>query len=225
MAGKKDQQKSFHNPFKQLKGLSVSDAPQPPQKPPRAKETPPPAPAREPDDDALFAEEMARLGLDAPPPPPATEEPSRDEEAPPEDAPEAPPASDEDLFLDALQGMDTVFRDELPFPEAAPPQPSRMKLLRRGRLHPEARLDLHGLTRAEALTRVNYFLDNAVYQGQKIVLIITGRGKSSGEEPVLRAAIERYLAHDAGAWVSEWGRAPRHYGGEGALVVFLKGRT
>jgi DNA-nicking Smr family endonuclease len=57
----------------------------------------------------------------------------------------------------------------------------------------------------------------------KTVLIVTGRGKSSGAEPVLRAEVERYLNHDAGAWVSEWGRAPRQYGGEGALVVFLKG--
>jgi len=56
------------------------------------------------------------------------------------------------------------------------------------------------------------------------VLIVTGRGNRSDGEAVLRTEIERYLAQEAAAWVTEWGRAPARYGGEGALVVFLRER-
>lgn len=217
MAGEKDKDKPFHhNPFRNLKGLCVSA---PPVKKPEKEAGPLPAspPAAE-DEETLFAEEMARLGVERP-----TEVPTGPAEPGGEEREGEPPRSDEALFLEALQGMDTVFEDELPSPDEAHRPPRRMKLLRRGRLLPEANLDLHGLTRDEAREKVRYFLDNAVYQGKRTVLIVTGRGKGSGGEPVLRAEMERYLTHEAGAWVVEWGRAPRQYGGEGALVVFLKG--
>lgn len=98
-----------------------------------------------------------------------------------------------------------------------------MRQLRRGLVRPEARLDLHGSTRAEVLEKVRLFLEDAVYQRKKVVLIITGGGKNSSGEPVLRREVERYLSRDVKAWVVEWDRAPRRLGGDGALVVFLKG--
>jgi DNA-nicking Smr family endonuclease len=113
-----------------------------------------------------------------------------------------PAATDRELFLDALKGMDTVFEDAFP-PEEEVQQvlPRRMKLLRQGRLVPEAKIDLHGLTREEARTKVGYFLEDSVYQGKKTVLIVTGRGKGSGGEPVLRAEVERYLSTEGGVCV------------------------
>lgn len=228
MSGRKSRDKSVGgiksfqaNPFKKLKGFAASA---PPEKDPEKKgKTAAPPPAGE-DDATLFAEEMSRLGVkrgreekSAPPGKVSGEE---------DGAASVPAATDRELFLDALKGMDTVFEDAFP-PEEEVQQvlPRRMKLLRQGRLVPEAKIDLHGLTREEARTKVGYFLEDSVYQGKKTVLIVTGRGKGSGGEPVLRAEVERYLATGAGEWVSEWGRAPRWYGGEGALVVFLTGKS
>ncbi len=120
--------------------------------------------------------------------------------------------------------MEAVFTDELPEEVEPSATPRRMKLLRAGKLVPEAELDLHGLDRVRAREKTRYFLEDAVYQGKRTVLLITGKGHGSAGEPVLRKEMERFLARDAGAWVSEWGDAPRRYGGEGALVVFLRGK-
>lgn len=227
MAGKKNRDKSVDgtksfqaNPFKKLKGFAVS---MPPKEIPEERNNPAEAlPAGE-DDASLFAQEMGRLGVsrDKEEEIVPTGEAAREEDrvAP------APAVSERELFLDALKGMDTVFEDSFPTEREVQAPPRRMKLLRQGRVAPETKLDLHGLTREEARMKVRYFLDDSVYQGKKTVLIVTGKGKGSGGEPVLRAEVERYLATEAGALVSEWGRAPGRYGGEGALVVFLKGNS
>lgn len=206
------------NPFKQLKGFAVSGEELP------APVTKPQVKVEELPEEELFAHEMERLGVKeqrAAIPGRALPPEAAKEEGP---APSRPPTDDRELFLHALGQMDAVFRDEFPEEPQLRAQPARMKQLRQGRLTPQAQLDLHGLTRETALERVGFFLQDAVYQGWCTVLVITGQGKRSEEGPVLRAAVERYLAEDGGAWVAEWGRAPARYGGDGALVVFLKAR-
>ena len=96
-----------------------------------------------------------------------------------------------------------------------------MKQLERGELQPAGTLDLHGLTRDEALARSRAYLAHAARQGWPVVLLVTGKGLHSQEGPVLRREVERLLAaaHDL---VLEWGVAPRRHGGSGALAVFLK---
>jgi DNA-nicking Smr family endonuclease len=135
-----------------------------------------------------------------------------------------PAVEDRELFLSALGEMTTTFRDELPTPSAPLSAPRRMKQMRQGRLVPEAEVDLHGLTRAEALDKVGHFLARSAVQGLKTILLITGRGRGSGGEAILRDAVERLLTEETGKLISEWGRAPKQFGGEGALVVFLKNR-
>lgn len=54
------------------------------------------------------------------------------------------------------------------------------------------------------------------------LLVITGRGLHSEDgEPVVRFETESYLSR-CSAMVAEWGRAPKDYGGEGAIFIFLK---
>lgn len=211
-----------NNPFKLLKGLS-------------ALETAPPAVLAKPqvpvkvqeemlDDDALFEAEMGLLGVSA--------SPDREEgkEIPVCDPPRrvAPlaiprePQTEQELFLSALGGMDVRFADELPEEEVGQSPSKRMKLVLKGKLLPERKIDLHGLTREEALSRVEFFLGDAHFQGCKLVLVVTGQGRSTGREPVLRVSVEKYLRGKGAELVGEWGRASRHLGGDGALVVFLK---
>lgn len=130
---------------------------------------------------------------------------------------------EEALFLEALGQMDTTFRDELPSSEPpAQAVPRRMREFIRGRRIPDAEIDLHGLNREQARQRVAYFLDNCCFQGHQTALLITGRGRGSEQQPVLRGEIENFLNGPGRRWAVEWGRAPKRYGGEGALVVFLR---
>jgi len=130
--------------------------------------------------------------------------------------------SDLNTFLDAIGSMEKVFKDEwcgdVPDKRAVP---RRMKQLERGQLKPEDQLDLHGMTIDEATAKALFFLQNAIFQGFSTVLLITGKGLHSEGGPVLRSAMESFL-NEKKEQVVEWGVAPRRYGGEGALVVFLR---
>ncbi len=220
---KKQSTKNFQNsPFKGLKGIAVAADNV------SVDKNPAPLPTSEPlveDDAAAFEREMALLGVN-----PRTQD-DRQREVEPvvadlavEKDEKTVELTDDELFLDSLGQMDSVFRDEIPQGEEVAAAPRRMRQLRQGKLAPEAKLDLHGLNRQEARDKVRFFLEDATFHGLKTVLIITGRGKGSSDGPVLRQFMESYLSREARAWVVEWGRAPARYGGEGALVVFLKGR-
>ncbi|PLX85851.1 MAG: hypothetical protein C0614_04195 [Desulfuromonas sp.] len=135
---------------------------------------------------------------------------------------------DRELFLEAAGTMDTLFRDE--YPEDEPDasrersQGRRLRQLARGRLQPQAELDLHGLKVVEASSKARFFLEDAVHQGFHCVLLITGKGLHSDDGPVLRLAMERLL-EERRDLVVEWGSAPRRLGGDGALAVFLRNKS
>jgi len=94
--------------------------------------------------------------------------------------------------------------------------------LRRGALRIDLELDLHGLTREEALASLERFVAGAYNRGQKAVLVITGKGNNSPEEPVLQGAVAGWLRDRGKGMVAEFSPAPRQMGGSGAFVVFLK---
>jgi len=89
--------------------------------------------------------------------------------------------------------------------------------LRRGRLEPEARIDLHGLTQDSAYRALLRFLSRAQADGQKLVLVITGKGG------VLRAQLPLWLGQaDVRALVAGVNEAHVKHGGAGAFYVALK---
>jgi len=97
--------------------------------------------------------------------------------------------------------------------------------LRRGDHRPEARLDLHGQTREEALRAVERFVLRSRAEGLRAVLVIHGRGQNSeAGEPVLRPALQEWLASAAAtrAGVMAFAPAPARAGGTGATVVLLR---
>jgi len=98
--------------------------------------------------------------------------------------------------------------------------------LRRGRVTIEGRLDLHGMTQAEAHRRLFAFLARARDDGRRTVLIITGKGSHlEGGEGVLRRAVPRWLNEaPVRDWIKGFSYAARQHGGEGALYVLLKRR-
>jgi DNA-nicking Smr family endonuclease len=97
--------------------------------------------------------------------------------------------------------------------------------LKRGQHPVEARLDLHGLTQAEAHRALAAFLYQARAAGKRCVLVITGRG--SGKERqgggVLKSAVPRWLDEPAfRPHVLAIATAQPRDGGSGALYVMLR---
>ena len=113
-----------------------------------------------------------------------------------------------------------------------PPAPSLVPLGRklkkrvaRGTEGIDGRLDLHGLTQAEAHHALLRFLRQGQERGARIVLVITGKGRSgdTGERGVLKRQVPMWLRlPEFRACIVGFEDAAHGHGGEGALYVRLK---
>jgi DNA-nicking Smr family endonuclease len=89
--------------------------------------------------------------------------------------------------------------------------------MKRGRLEPEARLDLHGHTQDSAHRAVVRFLQRGQAMGARVVLVITGK---SG---ILNRQFKLWLAQgEMKPLVSGVSAAHKRHGGAGAYYVLLK---
>jgi DNA-nicking Smr family endonuclease len=93
--------------------------------------------------------------------------------------------------------------------------------LKRGRYPVEARLDLHGMTQAEAHRALTGFVARARGTGRRCVLVITGHGRISGG--ILKSAVPRWLGEPEMRrhLLAITPAQPRH-GGTGALYLLLR---
>lgn len=124
--------------------------------------------------------------------------------------------------VDKLQ-LDVRFADSIPEEEELRPLAgNRLRQLKRGIVQLDRQLDLHGLTREEALFALSPFLQAARQAGEKAALIITGKGHHSTEGPVLQQVVAGWLRDQGRDLVSEYAPAPRELGGSGAFVIFLR---
>lgn len=102
--------------------------------------------------------------------------------------------------------------------------PRLVRKLRAGEVPVEARLDLHGLTRARADRAVAGFVAASRAARRRCLLIIHGRGLHSGDDgPALRDAVREALTigGQAGS-VLACCAAPARLGGPGATLVLLR---
>jgi DNA-nicking Smr family endonuclease len=98
-----------------------------------------------------------------------------------------------------------------------------LRRLRGGEWHIQAELDLHGLTKVEAKHELAEFLHECKRRGGRCVRIIHGKGLGSHNKvPVLKQHVRHWLTQrdEVLAYVS----ARPADGGDGAVVVLLKGR-
>ena len=99
-----------------------------------------------------------------------------------------------------------------------------------GRIAPEARIDLHGMTLAIAQPVLTRFVLDARARGARLVLVITGKGRPGGPEaplPVRPGALRHHVPHwlhmpPLGAIVLQVRPAHPRHGGEGAYYVWLR---
>lgn len=102
--------------------------------------------------------------------------------------------------------------------------------MKRGKLKPEARIDLHGMTMAEAHPELVAFILGSQSQGRRLVLVITGKGKDrddGGPIPtrhgVLRHQVPQWLALPPLAQaILQVSPAHLKHGGHGAYYVYLR---
>lgn len=102
--------------------------------------------------------------------------------------------------------------------------------MRKGKMRPEGRIDLHGMTLNQAHPALLRFIHESYVKQRRLVLVITGKGKDRDEGyamPVPRGVLRHQVPH----WLHAPQLAPMvlqvvpahlRHGGEGAYYVYLK---
>jgi DNA-nicking Smr family endonuclease len=156
-------------------------------------------------------------------------------------APPVPPQADRaplPRFRVGERALSAAVNDlALPLPHALRQAPVQMDArtharMTRGKMAPEARIDLHGMTLAEAHPELIRFVLNAQGDGMRLVLVITGKGKDRDDGlPIPRRV--GALRHQVPQWlrlpplgpaVLQVTPAHQRHGGDGALYVYLRRR-
>ncbi|OCX61655.1 DNA mismatch repair protein MutS [Thioclava sp. SK-1] len=100
----------------------------------------------------------------------------------------------------------------------------------RGKLSPDARIDLHGMTQAEAHPELIRFILRSQDHGHRLVLVITGKGKHKDEGWIMPERLG-VLRHQVPHWLRQAPLAPvvmqitqahQRHGGQGAYYVYLR---
>jgi DNA-nicking Smr family endonuclease len=133
----------------------------------------------------------------------------------------APPA---DVGTAPAAKVTASLPSRLSLPPMAPLGRRMRARVARGKEAIDARLDLHGLTQAQAHSTLLHFLRNAQARDARLVLVITGKGaRGDGERGVLRRHVPQWLAlPELRAFVVGYEDAHLAHGGEGALYVRIR---
>jgi DNA-nicking Smr family endonuclease len=145
----------------------------------------------------------------------------------------APPAETPAVARPAASLLPPARTARAPKPELPPAAPPLAPLgrrersqLARGRKEIDARLDLHGMTQTRAHRALSGFLQRAHADGLTFVLVITGKGRTSGDESgrgVLRRQVPQWLnLPEFRSMVVGFEEAHIGHGGEGALYVRIR---
>lgn len=102
--------------------------------------------------------------------------------------------------------------------------------MNRGKLAPEARIDLHGMTIAAAHPALTGFVLNSHGVGRRLILVITGKGRPGTDDGpipqrpgVLKHQVPHWLSSPPLAHVVlQVTEAHRRHGGSGAYYVYLR---
>jgi DNA-nicking Smr family endonuclease len=172
----------------------------------------------------------------------------------------APTASARNDASDPDRGQDSLPASDKPHPlsgfrigQAAPDRPSDHDLLdpvgarlaaqpvhmdhktfgrmKRGKLVPDRKLDLHGMTLAQAHPALHRFVQQAHADGLRLLLVVTGKGRSGTDEGLPIPAPRGILRQQVPQWLTSGTMRPfvlqvtdahRRHGGAGAYYVYLR---
>jgi DNA-nicking Smr family endonuclease len=147
-------------------------------------------------------------------------------EVPP--AAEAPPVKTAKVALPKPVGPSAPAARRSGPPPLAPLGRRMKQKLGRGTEPIDARIDLHGMTQADAHAALAHFLRRAQRDGARVVLVITGKGARAGAEPYAeRGVLKRQVPHwlesaELRSFVVGFESAGIGHGGAGALYVRVR---
>ena len=105
--------------------------------------------------------------------------------------------------------------------------------LRKGQMRIEGKIDLHGMRQGEAFEALNIFIEKALHEGRRCLLVITGKGKTgstsedwlSPARGILKTRVPEWLRSGPhqNAILKVVEAAPKH-GGSGAYYIYLRRR-
>jgi DNA-nicking Smr family endonuclease len=121
-----------------------------------------------------------------------------------------------------------------PSRKTSPPQPadldstgyggisrSNARKIKTGQVHPTAKIDLHGLTRNEARSKLERFLVKAAAEQHRLVLVVTGKGIAG--QGVIRKDLPQWLTSPPlASMVIAYCQAQPKDGGGGAFYINLR---
>ena len=102
--------------------------------------------------------------------------------------------------------------------------------MKRGKMKPEGKLDLHGMTLDRAHPALTRFILSAQAQGKRLVLVVTGKGKHRDDDGPIPVRFG-VLRHQVPQWLSmpplssavlQVSQANVRHGGGGAYYVYLR---
>lgn len=85
-------------------------------------------------------------------------------------------------------------------------------------------IDLHGLTQMQAEERLELFLQQKQLMQEKVILVITGKGKNPDNQKeygILHQSIQHFFERSA-QYVVAYSYAKKHHGGDGAFYVHIR---
>jgi DNA-nicking Smr family endonuclease len=130
----------------------------------------------------------------------------------------APAASREDFAAMMRLPPLKIKRDVLP---TGPVPHALDKGVRKGRVEIDMRIDLHGMTQAQAKKALSTTVMRAAKRGERCLLVITGKGPRL--DGVLRTQLPGWLAGpDLRPMIATYAQAHARHGGAGAWYVFLR---
>ncbi len=99
----------------------------------------------------------------------------------------------------------------------------------RGHTAIDVRLDLHGMTQAQAHAALLHFLTQAQAQDAKLALVVTGKGMGAAGAPPERGVLRRQVPFwlslsEFRRFIVSFQEAHASHGGEGALYLRLRRR-
>lgn len=98
---------------------------------------------------------------------------------------------------------------------------STTRKISKGKINIDSKIDLHGMTQAEAYSRLYRFIEMAYATGRRTILVITGKGVKG--EGILKTMVPRWLSEPSfRLMVSAYNESHISHGGGGALYVRIR---
>jgi len=100
---------------------------------------------------------------------------------------------------------------------------NRSQKFKKKKFEPDMILDLHGHTLYSAKLLLSKFISNCYEKNVRNILIITGKGQNN--KGALKVEVPKWLSDKfLDKFLINFNVAPKHFGGEGALLVRIKNR-